>query len=376
MNKNSSDTNLTERRQRFIRRTVNVAAVLTALVLSLLLASCGRKNTDPGVEKTIDHTMSDITAEPAPSPGQPSETDGPDATAPQGDDETAKPSEEPTEEPTEVLTEAPTEKQTDAPTATASPTPTPTPKPTATHSPKPTEKPTATPAPTEKPTPTPVKDPKVTLSKKGGFYPDTFELEISAPEGFKIYYTTDGTSPVLNGKEYENPLTISECQSRTIGKITRSTHNALGYPLPTARMPRGRVVRAYAVDANGNKTPEVTETYLVWKDGAELFDAPIVSLFVEEGDFDGKTGIYYTTMQTPFTTKRRVSAFCEIYDEKGTKQSAQWVEISLSGNGSLGNLQKSIRLYYKSDANPDVTDNPGKLKYDIFRLITRKRARS
>ena len=375
MKKDSLDTKVTDGRKHFIRRTVNVAAVLTVLVLSLLLASCGRKAPDPGAEKTVDHAISDITAEPAPSPGQPSETDGPGATEPQGDEETAPPSEKPTEEQTGKPSDAPTEKPADTPAPSDAPTPTSTPEPTSTPSPKPTEKPTqnptqkptATPAPTEKPTPTPVKNPTVTLSKKGGFYPDTFELEISAPEGFKIYYTTDGTSPALNGKEYENPLTISECQSRTIGKITRSTHNALGYPLPTARMPRGRVIRAYAVDANGNKTPEVTETYLVWKDGADLFDAPIVSLFVEEGDFDGKTGIYYTTMQSPFTTKRRVSAFCEIYDEKGTKQSAQWVEISLSGNGSLGNLQKSIRLYYKSDANPDVTDNPGKLKYDIFR---------
>ena len=187
MKKDSLDTKVTDGRKHFIRRTVNVAAVLTALVLSLLLASCGRKAPDPGAEKTIDHAISDITAEPAPSPGQPSETECPDATEPQGDEETAPPSEKPTEEQTGKPSDAPTEKPADTPAPSDAPTPTPTTEPTSTPSPKPTEKPTqnptqkptATPAPTEKPTPTPVKNPTVTLSKKGGFYPDTFELEIS-----------------------------------------------------------------------------------------------------------------------------------------------------------------------------------------------------
>ena len=232
--------------------------------------------------------------------------------------------------------------------------------------PGPEETPTEESEPTEEPTPEPT-GPAVVLSKKGGFYSESFELEMAAPEGYKIYYTTDGTSPENKGKEYSAPISITECQNRPVGKITKSTHAALGYAVPTNKMPRGRVVRAYAVDAEGNKTPEVAETYLVWADGAELFDAPIVSLFVEAGDFDGKTGIYYTTMQSPFTTKRRISAFCQIFDEKGVQRANQWVQIALSGNGSLGNMQKSIRLYFKEDANPEIENNPGKMKYDIFR---------
>ncbi len=228
----------------------------------------------------------------------------------------------------------------------------------------------ATPEETSEPTEAPTEEPSgpaVILSHKGGFYSESFSLSMTAPEGYTIYYTINGTSPELKGKEYKEPITIAECQNKTVGNMIRNTHNALGYAVPTNKMPRARVIRAFAKDAEGNKTAEVTETYLVWPDGADLYDAPIVSLFVEEGDFDGKTGIYYTTMQSPFTTKRRVSAICEVYDEKGVKKAAQWVEISLSGNGSLGNLQKSIRLYFKSDANPAIANNPGKLKYDIFR---------
>lgn len=358
----------------------------SALLITFLLASCGKTDepettpeitsveaTEAAPGKTDDTVISGETPE-ASSPADETPAGGPTDPPATAQEETVPPSDEPEEtpspEPENTPTPEPTGTPTPEPTATPTPKPTatPTPKPTATPTPKPTEKPTE--APTEKPTDKPIDTPTekvVVLSKKGGFYGESFNLEMAAPAGYTIYYTTDGSSPVTHGKVYENPVAITECQNRRVGKTTTNTHNALGYPVPTTKMPRGRVIRAIAIDENGNKTPEVAETYLVWADGADLYDAPIISLFVEPGDFDGKTGIYYTTMQSPFTTKRRVSAFFEIYDETGLKRAAQWVQIALSGNGSLGNYQKSIRLYFKSDANPDFTDNPGKLKYDVFR---------
>ena len=212
---------------------------------------------------------------------------------------------------------------------------------------------------------TPEKD--IIFSHKGGIYTETIQLSMTGPEGYEIYYTLDGSTPDEGSKKYTDYITIGNTEKKTAGPITRSTHQALGYALPSGQMPRGRIIRAVGINAEGQRTEETRETYMVWADGVDKYGAPIVSLILEPGDFGGTTGIYYTTMQTPFTTKRRVQAVCEIYNETGKKRADQWVEISLSGNGSLGNLQKSIRLYFKSDANPEITDNPGKLKYDIFR---------
>ncbi len=230
----------------------------------------------------------------------------------------------------------------------------------------PAEEPTEEPQPTEEPEVlTPEKD--IVFSLKGGIYTTSIEIEMTGPEGYEIYYTTDGSTPDKESRQYSAPLSLGMTDKKNVGNLIKSTHNALGYPVPTNQMPRGRVVRAVGINAEGERTEETIETYMMWSDGVAKYDAPIISLVVEPDDFGGKTGIYYTTMQSPFTTKRRVTALCEIYDETGKKRADQWVEISLSGNGSLGNLQKSIRLYFKSDANPDITGNPGKLRYDLFR---------
>ena len=234
--------------------------------------------------------------------------------------------------------------------------------------PVPTDEPTA--GPTEEPTeePAPQKPAAgVELSHPGGFYAEAIELSMTAAEGYTIYYTTDGTKPTTESKQYTGPVSLADSQRRNAGTFTKNLCTLMGYPSPASRMPKGRVIRAVAISPEGEYTTEAFETYLIWPDGAALYDAPIVSLFVDSGGFDGKTGIYFTTMQHPFDTKPRAVAYCQIFDEAGKERAGQWIEISLSGNGSLGNLQKSIRLYFKSDANPDITDNPGKLRYDIFR---------
>lgn len=234
--------------------------------------------------------------------------------------------------------------------------------------PVPTDEPTA--GPTEEPTeePAPQKPAAgVELSHPGGFYAAGFDLSMTAAEGYEIYYTTDGTKPTTGSKHYVGPVSLTDSQNRTPGRFTKELMSLMGYPIPASHMPKGRVIRAVAVSPEGEYTAEAFETYMIWPAGAALYDAPVVSLFVDKGGFDGKTGIYFTTMQHPFDTKPRAVAYCQIFDEAGKERAGQWIEISLSGNGSLGNLQKSIRLYFKSDANPDITDNPGKLRYDIFR---------
>lgn len=230
---------------------------------------------------------------------------------------------------------------------------------------EPTSEPT--PEPTAEPTPEPTPEPDdVVFSHKGGYYTEPVDIVLEAPKGGTIYYTRDGTAPTTESSVYSEPIHIKKNDNNTPGPVAKNIKEIMGIGTAYKRLKDGTVIRAIAVTEDGKVSDVYTQTYFVWAKGAETYGCPVISLSLEFDDFATKNGIYFTTMQSPFTTKRRVPAFCEIYDENGEKQCGQYVQISLSGNGSLGNLEKSVRIYFKKDAEDGVDNNPGKLKYDIF----------
>ena len=53
--------------------------------------------------------------------------------------------------------------------------------------------------------------PSPTVSRESGSYSGAFSLEMTAPDGYKIMYTTDNTVPTLtNGTEYTQPIEITD----------------------------------------------------------------------------------------------------------------------------------------------------------------------
>ena len=51
----------------------------------------------------------------------------------------------------------------------------------------------------------------VTYSEDGGNYKDDILLKLSAPSGYTIYYTLDGTAPTaLSGQKYKNPIELTD----------------------------------------------------------------------------------------------------------------------------------------------------------------------
>ena len=230
-------------------------------------------------------------------------------------------------------------------------------------SPSPSDQITITPGHTSEPD---VKKPTVFFSHEGGVYEQTFTLTLTAQSGADIYYTLDGSDPKTSPtrKKYTSEITISSSMSKSAGPMTAATNRELGYPFPST-MIIGTVVRAYAIQGD-TKTDVVTNSYFVRSSIVSTYNMPLVSISTRKEDFTTSTGIYVTVMQHPFEQKERITGYVEMFDENGKKQSGQHIELSMSGNGSLGNFQKSMRLYFKKDANPSVIDNPGKLKYDIF----------
>ena len=165
----------------------------------------------------------------------------------------------------------------------------------------PTELPTenVTAAPTEEPTPEPLKD-VVRFSVPGGYYGDTVLLDLEAPEGYTIYYTRDGTPPDENAKLYTGTISVGSNERKSAGPVSRNLTALMGIgDLGTARIKRGTIIRAVGIDAEGNRTPIATETYMVWNEGIDTYGVPLISLSLVFDDFATESGIYYQTMLSP-----------------------------------------------------------------------------
>ena len=332
--------------------------VLLMLPCILLLASCTGGEKTPGSEtedvlgadRTPDaaEKTEEVTATAPESDGAETETAGktdtPEPATPTvGTDENTAP----------AITETPVASGTPTPGAPQTSTPTPTPAPTPTPKPTPTPTPTPTPVPQE-----------VVFSAEGGIYDAAFSLELSAPSGYTIYYTLDGSDPAKNGTKYTAPIQIVRSTSRATGPLTKMVAENLKFPVPGTQMV-GTVVRACA--KKGNVTlPTLTNTYFVGSGLAAKYNMKYISITLDAKDFGSQDGIYVSVMRHPFDKKERKGAFVEFFDESGKKVAGQYAELSMHGNGSLGNLMKSMRFYFKKDAVPGIEGNPGKLSYDIF----------
>lgn len=98
------------------------------------------------------------------------------------------------------------------------------------------------------------------FSSDGGYVSEEFELEMTVPEGCKVYYTTDGSRPDSSSKQYTGPV-----------RISKST-----------------VVSAISYRDGYLPGQYVTATFLFEKEHS----VPVVSVISDpEGLFSNKTGI-------------------------------------------------------------------------------------
>lgn len=207
----------------------------------------------------------------------------------------------------------------------------------------------------------------VGFSHTAGFYSSPIDLKLTARDGYTIYYTTDGSDPRKTGTKYTGAIKLNSTELMPWGTLTKLCNSLNGSANPrSSRQPGAKVVKAYAT--NGKiSTQVVTNSYFI-STGLLKYDTLILSMSIEPGEFlSSDRGIYHTQMAHPFDTKMRRTAFFEIMETTGERVSASYIEIALNGNGSLGFSAKSIRTYFKADADPDYVGNPSKLKYDVFK---------
>lgn len=132
------------------------------------------------------------------------------------------------------------------------------------------------------------------LSHESGFYQEAFHLELSG-EDTTIYYTLDGSTPDEGSYLYEEPIWVYDKSEED--NVWRSVQNVVldwqDYIPNNRSVTKAFIVRALAVDNNGNKSDIVTATYFI--DCERYKDRNVISLVADPDDLFGNTlGIYVT----------------------------------------------------------------------------------
>lgn len=149
------------------------------------------------------------------------------------------------------------------------------------------------------------------FSRQSGFYDKEFKLGISAKEGNKIYYTLDGSDPDEHSAEYKGEITVKDCSSQENVYSNRMDFapyyygytNDLKpqvdgewycrYALPVGKVDKCNVIRAIAVDKEGNRSEISTGSYFVGYQKKEGYDRIAVMSLVSDPDglFGSEQGI-------------------------------------------------------------------------------------
>lgn len=229
------------------------------------------------------------------------------------------------------------------------------------------------------------------FSAESGFYDEEFSLTLSGPEGATILYTLDGSDPAgsVVKETYVDPISIYD-NTTTINKLSAKYNYSLAQTMvPNKTVDKGIVVRACLKFPDGTFGPTVTKSYFVGKTAAYYKDLKVISLVTNPYNIvDEDTGIYvigsaykkwkrsddYNPTYENWNLKNPTNynqsgkewerpAIVQVF-EKGEIAFEQAVGIRLAGKVSRSNVQKSFRLYARSEYGDS------KLRYTFFDGLT------
>jgi len=227
------------------------------------------------------------------------------------------------------------------------------------------------------------------FSAKSGFYDNDIDLTISAPEGWKVYYTLDGSVPTAESDCLTEPIHITDRSSEpnrlsAYAEISQPAEYSDSW-IPADKVDKATVVRAIAVSEDGDQTPVASATYFIgFGDKADYYkDLRIISLMTaEDGLFDSENGIYVSGRK--FEEWKNSSEYDEDtpewripgnYTQKGREwerpaavqffrngeaELVQDVGIRIHGGATRSYPQKSFNIYARSDYGLP------KMEYDLF----------
>ena len=155
------------------------------------------------------------------------------------------------------------------------------------------------------------------MSAESGFYDAPFDLEITAPKGCKIYYTTDGSAPDSTKTEYKKPITLLNRSVTDNYLSSIKGINPGGDYIPQKNVKKANVIRAAAVNESGDVVETMSRTFFV---GVESYGIPVISIMTDPKNlFDKETGIY---------------VMGKTFDEWEAEQTGEWQGWQAHGNFS------------------------------------------
>ncbi len=206
---------------------------------------------------------------------------------------------------------------------------------------------------------------EVTFSQPAGVYDKAFALSLKAQSGYRIYYTTDGSDPTVNGKQYTGAIQLKDSSNMAWGPTIKAGNKYIGSPA-SSTLPGGYVIKAYATNGT-ESTPVYTNTYFVIPELCD-YGVTVMSISMPVDEIFGGEGFYNNYLLDPHNItggRRRGTAIMEVFDTDGDRVGNSTVELAVSGNGSSGLPMKSFRIYYKGHLNEDG-GREGNLDYDLF----------
>ncbi len=201
----------------------------------------------------------------------------------------------------------------------------------------------------------------VTFSHSGGFYDNSFNLELTCNKAHHIRYTTNGGTPTANSMLYEAPLFLDESlySHSNIYTIQISPEDLIYVPESVNHC---IVIRAAAFDDDGNCVSDVlTNSYFINTLGCDSHGLPVISICADSLDlFDYYTGIFvpgvYFDPQDPYWTGNYYQSgrdweimmnieFYEI-DNTGINQKAG---LRTHGGNGRRFQQKGMKIYAREE---------------------------
>lgn len=208
--------------------------------------------------------------------------------------------------------------------------------------------------------------PPITASAMGGYYNDTFLLELSVAGEGQIYYTTDGSRPTAASTRYTDGILIEDRSPlpnkyNAIQNVVADWKTYTPDPTPVTK---GTVIRAVCINRWGMESEIFTQTYFV---GVEPpAEGYALSLIFEEEDVFGTDGIYITGSDYDlwyvsgqigkepslnFGQKVKVPAIAELMDADGDV-TQQPLAMRIQGSSAVIYPKKRLALFAEKPYSP------------------------